>query len=166
MDSSISQHPFVIGLFVGLSVCVFLWVRGYLAQRALLRELEELKGSLFTKLKIETKAQVQLDAELEQLRRHNENLRITVASLQQKPGRAELRQLQVYDRALHMMLANAPGFAPAWEEVLKQAEREMRETETGFGAFVRKVFVSQLPSPRPTQGTEAANVAKRDDDRS
>lgn len=166
MEPTISQHPFVIGLLVGLSVCVFMWVRGYLAQRALLRELEELKASLFTKLKIETKAQVQLDTELEQLRRHNENLRITVASLQQKPGRAELRQLHVYDRALHMMLANAPGFAPAWEEVLKQAEREVREVETGFSAFMRKVFVPQLPAPRPTPGSDATPVTKRDEDRS
>jgi hypothetical protein len=63
-----------------------------------------------------------------------------------------------------MMLASAPGFAPAWEEVLKQAEREVRESETGIGAFVRKVFVPQLPSPRSTQGMDAT-VTKREDDR-
>ena len=155
VDQSVLHHPFVLGLLVGVLGCLFVWVRSHLARRALLRELEDLKRSLFTKLKIETKAQVQLDSDLDELRRQNENLRIMVASLQQKPGRAELRQLLVLDRALHMMLANAPGFAPAWEEVLKQAEREVRESETGLSAFVRKAFVTQFSPARPTPVIEA-----------
>jgi hypothetical protein len=81
------------------------------------------------------------ESELEQLRKTNENLRITVRSLQNKPGRAEIRQLHVYDKAIHSMLAKAPGFAPTWEMVLKEAEDEIAQTETGIGAFMRKVFV-------------------------
>jgi hypothetical protein len=149
------EHPFVIGLLVGLFVCSVVWVRGWLDRRALHREIEELKNSLFTKLKIETKAQVTMDGELAALKQQNENLRITVSALQQKAGRAELRQLHVYDRALHMMLASAPGFAPAWEDVVQRAEAEMREAETGVGAFVRKVFVAQLPARKSEKGPDA-----------
>ncbi|MET0344379.1 MAG: hypothetical protein ABW252_25425 [Polyangiales bacterium] len=166
MDQETLQHPFVLGTLVGLLACLVVWVRAYLAQRALHREIEDLKRSLFTKFKIDTKAQVQVDAELEALRRQNENLRVTVAGLQQKPGRAELRHLQVVDRALHMMLASAPGFAPAWEEVLKQSEREMRETETGLGSFIRKTFVTQLPAVKAPPVIEAEASMRSKDGRS
>lgn len=152
----------MIGLLVGLFVCLVVWVRGWLDRRTLRREIEELKNSLFTKLKIETKAQVAMDGELAALKQQNENLRITVAALQQKAGRAELRQLQVYDRAIHMMLANAPGFAPAWEDVVQRAEAEMREAETGVGAFVRKVFVAQLPARKADK--EPASLPRKDED--
>lgn len=142
---SLLQHRFAIGLALGLAAALVVWVRALLARRALLRELENLKGSLYTKLTIETKAQMAREGELESLRKQNENLRITIAGLAQKAGRAELRQLHVYDRALHAMLASAPGFAPAWETVLRTAEEEIAASETGVTAFVRKVFVTQLP---------------------
>ncbi|HNR51645.1 MAG TPA: hypothetical protein PKI80_08680, partial [Deltaproteobacteria bacterium] len=62
------------------------------------------------------------------------------------------RQLHVYDRAIHAMLARAPGFAPTWEMVLKEAEDEVAQAETGITAFMRKVFTSQKQIP--TEGGE------------
>jgi hypothetical protein len=134
-------HPFLLGLAVGLIAVLFVWVRGLLRCRGLNREMAKLKESLYTKMQIDAKGHLTRESELEQLRKANENLRITVRSLQNKPGRAEIRQLHVYDKAIHSMLAKAPGFAPTWEMVLKEAEDEIAQTETGIGAFMRKVFV-------------------------
>ena len=53
--------------------------------------------------------------EMEALKKDNENLRISVKTLGQKPGRAELRQFNIYDNALRKMMLQAPGFSSAWE---------------------------------------------------
>jgi len=142
----LTGHPFLSGLFLGLALAVFLWVKGLFRQRSLSKEIARLKDSLYTKMQIETKGSMSRENELEELKRQNENLRITVSALQQKPGRAEIRQLHVYDRAVHAMLARAPGFAASWEMVLKEAEEEVKLTETGLAAFVRRVFLPQKPS--------------------
>ncbi len=146
-------HPFLLGLAVGLVAVLFVWVRGLLRCRALNREMARLKESLYTKMQIDAKGHMTRESELEQLKKANENLRITVQSLQNKPGRAEIRQLHGYDKAIHSMLAKAPGFAPTWEMALKEAEDEIARTETGVAAFMRKVFVSrkQLPAEEDEQ---------------
>jgi hypothetical protein len=141
----LTGHPFFSGLLLGLAMAVFVWVRGVLRQSGLKSEIEQLKESLYTKMQIETKGHVARENELEELKRQNGNLRITVGSLGQKPGRAEIRQLHVYDRAVHAMLARAPGFAASWEMVLKEAEEEVRLSETGLSAFVRRVFLPRKP---------------------
>jgi hypothetical protein len=141
------NNPFLFGLLVGLIAVLFVWLRGLLRYRSLGREMAKLKESLYTKMQIDAKGHMTRESELEQLRKANENLRITVHSLQNKPGRAEIRQLHVYDRAIHSMLARAPGFAPTWESVLKEAEDEIVQAETGITAFMRKVFTTQKQLP-------------------
>jgi len=116
-------HPFLLGLAVGFIAVLFVWVRGLLRCRSLNREMARLKESLYTKMQIDAKGYMTRESELEQLKKENENLRITVKSLQNKPGRAEIRQLHVYDKAIHSMLARAPGFAPTWEMVLKRRKK-------------------------------------------
>ncbi|HON37634.1 MAG: hypothetical protein ACOX3E_08075 [Desulfomonilia bacterium] len=146
-------HPFLLGLAVGFIAVLFVWVRGLLRCRSLNREMARLKESLYTKMQIDAKGYMTRESELEQLKKENENLRITVKSLQNKPGRAEIRQLHVYDKAIHSMLARAPGFAPTWEMVLKEAEEEIARTDTGIAAFMRKVFVprKQIPAGEDEQ---------------
>jgi len=144
------QHHFLFGLFIGLLIAIGIWIKGLVKARKLSKETAKLKESLYTKMQIDTKGHMTRENELEQLRKENENLRVSLKSLQQKPGRAEVRQLHVYDKALHSMLAKAPGFAPTWEMVLKEAEEEIRLTETGFSAFMRKVFVPGKSLPKDT----------------
>lgn len=150
----LTGHPFFSGLLLGLAIAAFVWIRGLFRQGSLRREIEALKESLYTKMKIETKGQMSRENELEELKRQNENLRVTVASLRQKPGRAELLKLHAYDHAIHAMLARAPGFAASWEMVLKEAEEEVRLSETGLSAFVRRVFLSREPLPRARDDTK------------
>jgi len=147
-------HPFVLGLGLGLIVAVYLWIQGILKRRSLVKELANLKDHLHTHMEISAKGNESSKSELEALKKQTENLRITVATLKAKPGRAELRTLHIYDKALHMMFEKAPGFAPAWESILKEAEQDMQQTEKGFFPLIRKVFRPSLP-----QGAASADSA-------
>lgn len=138
-------HPFLLGLVIGLVIALFVWLKGLVNARKLTKETGKLKESLYTKMEIDAKGHKTREDEFTKIKKENENLRVTVKSLQQKPGRNEIRQLHVYDKAIHSMLARAPGFAATWEIVLQEAEEEIQKTETGLSAFVRKVFVPQKP---------------------
>lgn len=153
----LQNEPFLAGLLAGLLVASVIWVRGKLAVSAERTEMARLKDLLHTKLELEARSHKALHEELESLRQQNENLRVTVKNLQHKPERNELRLLHVYDKAIRTLLSRSPGFGPAWQSVLDEAEREMAETEKGLGAFVRRVLsprtsVQALPNPVDTQG--------------
>lgn len=143
------QSPFVWGLLLGLLVAGFIWKAGYTARRHALGEIKrlqtemrDLQGHLNTQLKINASGNESLSAELESLRAQNENLRVNLASLQQKPGKAELRQLQVHDAAVRTLREQAPGFAPAWEKAVRQAETELEAADKGLMKLVRRVIPS------------------------
>jgi hypothetical protein len=148
-------HPFVLGLGLGLILAVVLWVQGIFKRRSLVKDLANLKDHLHTHMEISAKGNESSKSELEALKKQTENLRITVATLKAKPGRAELRTLHVYDKALHMMFEKAPGFAPAWESILKEAEQDMQETEKGFFPLIRKVFRPSLPQGTPSSASQS-----------
>ena len=140
------KHPFTVGLGVGLLVAITVWITGWWKRRPLVQEARRLRDHLHTQMEISARGNETIRKELEELRRHNENLRITNATLNQKSGKAELRMLAVYDRALHLMYEQAPGFAPAWERVLKTAEDEIQKAEKGLLPLSRKVFRPSLPA--------------------
>ena len=140
-------HPFTLGFGLGLLILLFVWKAGFTARRTLRREIERLKkehddlqGHLNTQLKINASGNEKLQAELDELRKQNENLRVNIAQLQQKPGRAELRQLQILETAASRMRERAPGFAPAWEQALREAEEEFKEAEGGIKKLMRRVM--------------------------
>jgi hypothetical protein len=93
-------------------------------------------------MKITNAGNSTLVLELEKIKTENENLRISVQTLNQKPGRAELRLLNIYDAALRKMMSQAPGFSTAWENSLQEAEREYEANESGLKSIVSKVFGS------------------------
>lgn len=131
---------FGAGLGVGLLIALSVWIGKWRSGAAARKQLEELKQHLQTQMSITAKGYEELQQELKRLKQENENLRITVSTLSNKPGRAELKTLQIWDKALRMMTVNSPGFAPAWEVALAEASKEVQETETGVKALVRKVF--------------------------
>ena len=158
---SIISHPVAIGLALGLLVAAFTWKSGLTARRALRREVArleqaqaELQGHLNTQLKISATGSRQVLAELEELRRQNENLRVNLAQFQQKPGRAEIRQLHILEAAARRMRERAPGFAPAWEQALREAEEESQQAEGGLRKLVRRVM--------PAIGMGSAAAEERD----
>ncbi len=121
------------------------------------KELKEYKEHLHRQMRITDEGSKNLEQELAQMKKDNENLRISVKTLGQKPGRAELRLLNIYDGALRKMMLKAPGFSSAWEVALQEAEREYEENEKGFKSIINKVFG---PSITHHAQTTQENIAK------
>jgi hypothetical protein len=126
-----------IGFVVGAVLFLF---RGMLGAGKYKRELEEFKGHLATQMKLTQDGTKNLMDENEKFKKENENLRITVKTLGQKPGRNELRLLNIYDSALRKMMLKAPGFAQGWEMSMQEAEREYEENEVGLKTVIKRVF--------------------------
>jgi len=126
------------------------WVLSYLKSLLTIRkhkkELTEYKAHLERQMKITDSGNKTMLEEMEALKKENENLRISVKTLGQKPGRAELRQFNIYDNALRKMMLQAPGFSSAWESALQESEREYEENEAGFKNIMGKVFGSSSNS--------------------
>ncbi|MFC7339244.1 hypothetical protein ACFQY0_18770 [Haloferula chungangensis] len=156
----IMQSEFVWGLLIGFTFAFFAWKSGLSTKLRLSRdvrrlesELRELQGHLNTQLKINSQGNQSLQDELDDLRRQNENLRVSLAGLQNKPGRAEHRQYQITESAVRMMREQAPGFAPAWEKAVRQAEAEVEAGESGLKRLVRKVIPGIGMSSGPNANT-------------
>ena len=131
------------GYFIGLFKSSF-------AVRRHKKELAEYKEHLERQMRLTSEGSRNLEQELASLKKDNENLRISVQTLGQKPGRAEIRLLNIYDGALRKMMLKAPGFSSAWEIALQEAEREYEENEKGFKSIIKKVF-----GPSLTQQSES-----------
>ncbi|MFV0415571.1 MAG: hypothetical protein ACK5NG_04310 [Chthoniobacterales bacterium] len=153
----ISDKPFFWGLGLGLIFCAliafFMWKSAFSKGRDLKKEINRLKDEahtlqshLTTQLKINAEGNDSLQNKLEDLQKQNENLRMNINALQQKPGRNEIRQIQVLETAVSRMREQAPGFAQAWEQAVKQADAEHAAAESGLTKLVRKV-TSSLTRP-------------------
>ncbi|MBL0708331.1 MAG: LapA family protein [Sulfurimonas sp.] len=127
----------VVGLVVGYFIN---YIRSRFELRVHKRELKEYKEHLNRQMKITDLGNKNLEQDLQDLKKENENLRISVKTLGQKPGRAELRLLNIYDGALRKMMLKAPGFSSAWEVALQEAEKEYEDNEKGFKSIIKKVF--------------------------
>jgi len=126
-----------VGYFIGV-------IKSGFAIRKHKRELDEYKAHLERQMRLTSEGSRNLEQELASLKSDNENLRISVQTLGQKPGRAEIRLLNIYDGALRKMMLKAPGFSSAWEIALQESEREYEENEKGFKSIIKKVFGPSL----------------------
>ena len=134
------MEVFFIGLGIGLVFAVVIGINGWGKRRSLVTDNRRLKEHLHVTSTINAKGNQELLQNIEQLKKESENLRITVAFLKDKPNRSEMRTLYLYDKAIHQMYEKVPGFASAWEAVLKDAERDMNQVDTGVIAWVRKII--------------------------
>jgi hypothetical protein len=132
--------PFVGGLLLGLFFCCFIFVRSIFRCRELSQEINKLKGHLHTKMEIDSEENERRKQELNGLKQERDNLRITVQSLTQKPGRKEIRQYYIYQTALDIMFEKAPGFAPAWQITVKEAERLFEKSEQGVVPLLKRLM--------------------------
>ena len=120
------------------------FIKSFFTIKKYKKELKDYQDHLERQMKITDAGNKMLMEEMNTLRKDNENLRISVKTLGHKPGRAELRLLNVYDKALRKMMLQAPGFSSAWETSLQEAEKEYEDNETGLKSIVGKVFGSGL----------------------
>lgn len=156
-------HPFSLGLLLGLLITAFIWKSGLTARGVLKRDIKrlqeegrELQGHLNTQLKLNARGADDLQAQVDALKEQNENLRVNLATLQNKPGRAEQRQYQITEAAIRAMREQAPGFAPAWEQAVRTAEADYEETEGGFKRLVKRVIpgIGTTASASSSESTE------------
>ncbi len=131
--------PFFLGLYLGLISCIILFIRMQIKIGELKKETKKLKQHLHTKLEIDAEASEEKKTKFEKIKEENENLRITVQTLNTKPGRKEVRQFHIFQKALDILFEKAPGFAPAWQNALKEGEMEMRNTDKGIIPFIKKL---------------------------
>ena len=134
----------LIGLGSGLVIAliVYIWQRMARndADRKNKAEIARLKNMLADRMDLESEGLNRLKAENEELKKANENLRITNANLANKPGRAEVQRLHIYQQAVDRLTINSPGFGAAWQSALKESEDEFAKTYTGTQAFWKKVL--------------------------
>ena len=138
---------FGIGLGIGMLVTLLTWANGFVARWNLKRQAVTLKESLHTQMQINARGNSELADELEKLKKENENLRISIATLSTKPGRAELKKLHVWDTAIGLMNGKWPAFGPAWAEAIAEANQELDEVDSGVRALVKRAF-AVLPEGR------------------
>jgi len=153
---TILNNPFAKGLAIGLAVCVIIYLRGLLRRRELSKEVERLRAHLHTKLEIDSTDNERRKKELERLKQERDNLQITVQSLNQKPGRKEIRQYFVYQTAIDIMFEKAPGFAPAWQITLKEAEELFEKSEKGVVPLLKRL----MPSTPDKQAEEYKKISR------
>ena len=131
---------FGIGLAIALIVYIWQKIGRADAEKKNKAEIARLKGMLADRMDIESEGLNKIKAENEELKKANENLRITNANLMQKPGRAEVNRLQIYQQAVDRLVINSPGFGAAWQSALKESEEEFAKTYTGAQAFWKKIL--------------------------
>ena len=153
---AVISNPFAKGLALGLVFCIIIYIRGFIRRNELNREVNRLRSHLHTKLEIDSTENERRKAELERLKQERDNLRITVQSLNQKPGRKEIRQYFVYQTALDIMFEKAPGFAPAWQITLKEAEGLFEKSEKGVVPLLKRL----MPSTPDKQAEEYEKISR------
>ena len=134
----------LIGLGIGLVIALIVYIWQKIGKNDIEKkskaEIARLKGMLADRMDIESEGLNKIKAENEELKKANENLRITNANLMQKPGRAEVNRLHIYQQAVDRLVINSPGFGAAWQSALKESEEEFAKTYTGTQAFWKKIL--------------------------
>lgn len=134
----------LIGLGIGLLVAIIVYIWQSISKKDIEKaskdEIARLKGLLADRMDIESAGLTKLKAENEELKKANENLRVTNATLAQKPGRAEVQRLQIYQKAVDRLIINSPGFGAAWQSALKESEDEFEQIYSGIQPFWKKIL--------------------------
>jgi Fe-S cluster assembly iron-binding protein IscA len=158
MDITIGTILYIIG---GIVIGWFLsFIKSRFEIRVYKKEIKEYQNHLNRQMKITNEGSKNLESELVQLKKENENLRISVQTLGQKPGRAEVRLLNIYDSALRKMMLNSPGFSSVWEMSLQEAESEYELNEKGFKSIIKKVFSPSLGSQNEANLAEVSQLSE------
>jgi hypothetical protein len=129
------SKPFVWGLCLGL----LFFVLSFWGHFKTKREYRRYRRHLSDKLELEARQYELIRKEKETLTKENENLRLRIGQLNEKPEQKVVRDLEVYARAEKRMMVQAPGFAPAWETA-KSAAAEELAAEDGGRSLPKRLF--------------------------
>ncbi len=118
------------------------------------REFGRYKTHLSDKLELDSRNVQELNKERTRLTQENENLRVQIARLNERPDNKMQRELEILYRAEKHMMINAPGFAPAWEMAKTQGASTLQGEESGQ-SFPQRIFRKLIGSPTPGGPTTA-----------
>ncbi len=138
------MQNFLIGLGVGVVLAIVLVVimsvKRHKEMLAVKQESERLKRMLTDRMDLESEGLSKLKEQNEDLKKQNENLRISLSTYSQKPGRKEVARLHVYQLAVDRLTINSPGFGAAWQAALKESEDEFQKTYVGVQPFIKRLI--------------------------
>ncbi len=128
----------VLGLAVALVLAIVLSVKNGTEKKQIKQEIEKYKKMLQDRMELESDGIAKLKEENAVLKKENENLRISLTTMSQKPGRKEMKMLDIYQTAAERLSINSPGFAPVWQAALKESENDFQKIFKGFTPYLRK----------------------------
>ncbi len=161
------SHPFVWGLCLGL----LFFVLSFWGHFKTKREYRRYRRHLSDKLELEARQYEVIRKEKETLAKENENLRLRIGQLNEKPEQKVLRDLEILARAEKRMNVQAPGFAGAWETAKAAAADELSAEDQGrslpkrifsrlFGAGTsRETLLPETAASTAPNGSEPAPAA-------
>ncbi|MFA5570263.1 MAG: hypothetical protein ACOX0W_08490 [Sphaerochaetaceae bacterium] len=141
----------IIGVAIGLVPMLVLLIIQYVKHSTKVKEhkaeISRLKAMVTDRMDLESEGLSKLRDEVKDLKAENENMRITIHTYSQKPGRKEIARLQVYQQAADKLTINSPGFGAAWQSALKESEEELQKTFTGLQPFIKKIIPLKSATP-------------------
>lgn len=143
------QNTFIYGFLL----CGIFFVQTFWAHWKTKRELKRYKGILSDKMDLDSKQNQDITKERATLKQENENLRMQIARLNERPDNKMQRELEILARAEKQMVISAPGFAPAWEMAKSAALGQLENEEKGQ-SFPQKIFRKLIGA-----GSSQTNVA-------
>lgn len=135
---AIAKSPFTWGLSLGL-LFFFLSAWGHFQTKG---EFRRYRKHLSDKLDLDAVQLESLKKEKEVLAKENENLRLRIGMLSEKPDAKIGRDLEILARAEKRMILRAPGFAPAWEAAKAESADEVAHED--MGKSLPKRFFNRL----------------------
>jgi hypothetical protein len=157
--NAIIRSPFTWGLSLGLLFFV-LSAWGHFKTKT---DFRRYRKHLSDKLDLDAAQLEAIKREKESLLKENENLRLRIGMLAEKPDAKIARDLEILARAEKRMVLRAPGFAPAWEAAKSEAADEVAHEEMGKSLpkrFFNRLFGNaSLKLLDSAQGEAAADQA-------
>jgi ribosomal protein L29 len=144
-----------IGLIPMLAILIMQYTKHANRIKEHAKEIARLKTMLTDRMDLESEGLTKLKQENADLKKQNENFRISLTTYAQKPGRREVARLQVYQKAVDRLTINSPGFGAAWQAALKESEEEFEKTYLGIQPFIRRII--------PLKGSDATVVGQIED---
>ncbi|MDB6136510.1 MAG: hypothetical protein JWM59_4753 [Verrucomicrobiales bacterium] len=145
------SKPFVWGLCLGL----LFFVLSAWSHFKTKRELRRYRKHLSDKLELEARQYEIVRREKEAVAKENENLRLRIGQLNEKPEQKMLRDLEVLSRAEKRMTLQAPGFAAAWETAKAAAIEELTVEDQGR-SLPKRIFTRLFGNSTVTQQGDTA----------
>jgi hypothetical protein len=155
------MENYIIGAAVGfvpmLVILIIQYSKHTVKDKEHKQEVARLKSMIADRMDLESEGLAKRKDEIAELKRQNENLRISLSTFAQKPGRKEVTRLHVYQKAADRLTINSPGFGAAWQAALKESEEEFEKTFMGVQPFIRRVI--------PLKNSDANMVGRLESDK-